>query len=398
MLNRFLKIFERKSDAYAALLGFGLATAAKIAVTPETALRSPSVQAAVRVRRETLGSLPLHLYKSGENKARATDHPLYRLLHDRPNAWTSAAEFVMQIEEDSMLHDHGGFALANRSGGKIVELIRLPPHSMQYRIDPMTLEPIYDLTLANGSKQNYPWQDILHIPNIGNRAPITLAREAIGLAIAMERHAGSLFGNGGRPSGVLKIKGRLNKDAHDRIRNAWNAQHSGESAGGTAILEDGAEFDPITFNSVDLQFQELRAFQVVEISRATGVPPTLLSELGRATWANAEEMSQTFLSFTLLPRTKLWQGAVSRLLSADEQKQFYPEFLVDELVKADIAARYAAYSVAIASRIYNPNEVRAMENKPPYAGGEEYANPHVTPSQAPDPASLVRPKPRAVSA
>ena len=35
----FLKFFERKSDAYDALLGIGMQTAANIAVTPELALK-----------------------------------------------------------------------------------------------------------------------------------------------------------------------------------------------------------------------------------------------------------------------------------------------------------------------------------------------------------------------
>jgi hypothetical protein len=39
MLGRFLKLFERKSDAYEVLLGIGLQTAANIAVTPEIALK-----------------------------------------------------------------------------------------------------------------------------------------------------------------------------------------------------------------------------------------------------------------------------------------------------------------------------------------------------------------------
>ena len=89
-------------------------------------------------------------------------------------------------------------------------------------------------------------------------------------------------------------------------------------------------------------------------------------------------MAQAFLTFTLLPRLKLWTGAISRLLSAEEQAQFVPEFVVDALVQAEIAARFAAYSQAITSRILNPNEVRAMENRAPYAGGEKFENPNVT--------------------
>ena len=45
---------------------------------------------------------------------------------------------------------------------------------------------------------------------------------------------------------------------------------------------------------------------------------------------------------------------------------------------ADIEKRFAAYSSAISSKILNPNEVRAKENLPPYAGGERFENPNTT--------------------
>ena len=108
-------------------------------------------------------------------------------------------------------------------------------------------------------------------------------------------------------------------------------------------------------------------------------------------------MSQSYLSFGLLPRVKIWQGAISRLLSPEDQKIYFAEFMVDELVKADIAARFEAYAKAIASRILNPNEARAKENLPPYVGGEVFANPNIDTGAAAA-QSNQRPKPQAVAA
>lgn len=392
MLGRFLKLFERKSDAYDALLGIGMQTAANIAVTPELALKCTPVYRGVSIRGEVLGSLPFILYQRRDDggKDRATDHPLYKLIHDRPNPWTSATEFVMQLEVDCIT-DGGGYALANRSGDKIVELIRLAPRSVAVDIDDATLEPKYEITLKNGTKRTYRWQDILHVPTLGNVAPIKQGREAIGLCMAMERHAGALFGNGARPAGVLKFKRKLDDAVHGRLMKSWGSGHSGENAGKTAILEDDADFTPLTFNSVDLQFQELRSFQVIEIARVLGVPPNLLMDFGRATWGNAEQMAQGFLTFTLLPRMKLWAGAVSRLLSAEEQAKFVPEFVVDALVQAEIAARFEAYVKAVTNGIFNPNECRALENRAPYAGGEQFRVPMNT--ESPEAASVARPRP-----
>jgi phage portal protein BeeE len=121
------------------------------------------------------------------------------------------------------------------------------------------------------------------------------------------------------------------------------------------------------------------------------VPPVLIADYGRATWSNGEQMAQHFLTFGILPRAKAWQGAIAKLLTAKERKELYPEFNVDELVKADIAARFEAYSKAIAARILNPNEVRAKENLPAYKGGDEFLNPNIEPTQAP----AAKPKPTA---
>jgi phage portal protein BeeE len=65
-----------------------------------------------------------------------------------------------------------------------------------------------------------------------------------------------------------------------------------------------------------------------------------------------------------------------KLFEPDERDDFYSEFLVDDLLKADIAARATAYSQLIAARVLNANEARARENLPPYAGGDTFENPH----------------------
>lgn len=370
------KSLEALAEFFAAANG----TASGIAVSPTKALQCAPVARAVAVRSETLGALPLHLFRRLEDggKERAAGHPLADLLSNRPNGWTSAAQFLMELERDTLMNDAGAFAAANRvDGGRIHELIRLAPGTVAVETD-FSGEPRYLVSQKGGGQRTYPWRDILHIPNIGGVCPIKQAREAIGLCMAMQGHAARIFAAGGRPSGVLKAKRSLNEAVIKRLKTSWSQAHGGENSGGTAVLEDGIEWQAITSTSVDLQFHELRGFQVVEIARALGVPPTLIFDLGRATWANAAEMAQAFLTFTLLARLKLWCGAISRLLTPEEQKTLVPEFVVDGIVMADIEKRFSAYASAISSKILNPNEVRAMENKPPYAGGDVFENPNTT--------------------
>jgi len=401
MFNWLTNIFEQKDAptvGWAALVDASIQTAAGITVSPTTALKCTPVLAGITVRAQTLGSLPIHLYQRNPDggKDRATDHPLHRLLHDRPNPWTSAAGLVVQLEMDAILHG-SGFAVAVRAGGdKIIELIRLEPTSVACESDQAS-EPRYSVTLKGGGQRVYGWQDILHVPALGGLSVIKQSSDAIGLYMALEKHGARIFGNGGRPSGILKYGKRLTKEGLERLRERWTTNHAGDASGKTAVLEDGVEFEPLTFSSVDLQFQELRAFQLVEIARSLGVPPMLIMDFGRATWSNSEQMAQAFLTFTILPRIKVWQGAISRLLSAADQAKYFPEFLVDELVKAAIAERFQAYAVAATNGILSPNEIRSMENRPPYPGGDEFRLPMNT-EQPGQPDSTPTKKPRAIAA
>ncbi|MHC2424132.1 HK97 family phage portal protein [Bradyrhizobium elkanii] len=377
--------------SWQALIDFGAQTAAGILVSPRLADRCPAVNAGKRIRCETLATLSLKMYRrTGDASEEATDHPLYQLLHDRPNGWTSATEFIGSLENDVIDHGHG-YAFANRVNGKIIELIRLDPTSVAVTFDLITMEPTYRVTLSAGPQREYSWRDILHISSWNKRSAVRDCAEAIGLAVALERHAARILGNGARPSGVIKAKNKLTDVAYARLKKSWRNEQSGESAGGTAILEDGAEFEALTFSSVDLQFQEMRNFQILEIGRALGIPPTLLYELGRATWANAEEMGQAFLSFTMLGRCKLWEGAISRLLTEEEQATLYPEFLTDTLVRADLAARFEAFAKACGGPWMAPDEVRAIDNMGPIDGGATLRPPANAVGVTPDNKPAVKP-------
>ena len=369
------KSLEALAEFFAAANG----TASKIAVSPSKALEVVPVRAAVQLRCETLSSLPLRLYRRlpDGGKEKADDHPLYPLLHGRANPWTSSSDFISSLERDSLLTGHG-YALANRVGeGRVAELVRIAPDHVRVEHDAGD-EPKYIVTLKGGTQRTFHWSNILHISSFDGLSAVRQAREAIGIYAALEGHTGRIMANGARPSGVLQTKEKLSEPVLKRLKESWTKFHTGESAGGTAILESGLEFKPLTFSSVDLQFAELRQYQLVEIARAFAVPPILIGDYSRATWSNFEPSAQAYLSFCLVPRIKAWAGAIARLLNPEEQRDLGAEFETGALVQADIAKRFAAYASAISSRILSPNEVRELENRGPYEGGDKFENPNTT--------------------
>jgi HK97 family phage portal protein len=362
------------SNAWA-LIDFGRQVASGVSVTPENAWRCPIVRGAISILSESIAQLPLLVYEVGADgsKVRAQAHPLYELLHAQPNDFTSSYEFRRDLQVDLLLHGHGFAHLGrSRATGAIVELIRIDPRAVALEENDAG-EPLYFVTDRQGVRRQIDRVDMLHITATGRRSPIEDCREAIGLALVMERHQAQLYGNGARPGGVLKMPGRIPQATLERLQQDFAAKWGGLAGSGkTMILEDGAAYEALTFTSVDLQHLELRRFQVNEIARAFRLPPHMLADLERTTHSNAEEMGQQFLQGCLLAHIVNWEQALRRsLLIPEERQRFTIEFLVDGIARAALAPRYEAFSKAIGAGFMSPNEARARENLPPIDGGDD---------------------------
>ena len=361
-------------------------TAAGASVTPETAMHCPAVMACVKVLSESVAQLPLVLYKKSADggKERATNHALYELLANQPNEWTSSYEFRINMQAALSLYGNC-YAFINRdSSGRVVELIYIPPTCVFVQIDTVTMEPSYTVTSLDGASRSYDRNEILHIRNIGVSAashgyvgasPIMSIREAVGLSMALEEHAGRLFSNGARPGGVFNYGKQLSDKILERLRASLSSDYSGgANSAKTLILEDGMQFTPLQFSSVDAQFLELRQFQVVEIARAFRIPLHKIGSLERSTNNNIETQSGEFLSDCLLPILKNWEGVIRRSLLTPEERAagYFVEFDFNDLVRPDIAKRFLAYATAITNGVLNPNECRELENRPAYGGGDVF--------------------------
>lgn len=360
---------------------FALFGAARVAagksVTSTTALRSAATCAAVRVISECAGGLPIHIFRRGTDnkKERDTDHTAAAILSSNANPWTSSTQLRTALQVDALLHDNGGFAKVVRAGGKVKELHRLDPAAVtvEYADDG---EPSYRVRLKGGGEWVLPYTDVVHIQTPG-AAPgrpfclIDAAREAIGVDLVMSEYQGLLFGNGARPSGILRVKKKLNEKAVESLKKSWAAAHGGSKGGGTAVLEDDTEWQAIALNLVDAQFVELRRLAIEEIARIFQVPLTLIGDLNRAVWRNVGELSQQFLTFGLSPWLEVWQSALERVLfTPEERKQYFLEFVTDDLIRTDLAARFTAYQAAVGGPWLVPNEVRAYDNLGPVDGGD----------------------------
>ena len=363
------------------MLGGGAPTATGVAVSVETALRVPAVATAVRTISEAAASLKSKVVQINPDgtETEVEGHPAADLLRGEANEWTSGFELIRSIMVDALCRDQGGVARVTRSSdNRPLEIIRYRPGFINVDYPNDDLQPRYRV---NGVVQDAT--NIIHLRGTFDKAPVTLCREAIGVAIVMERHAAKLFGAGARPGGVVESPMKAGTEAAKKMIAAWRAAMEGvEKSGKTAFLFEDAKWKQMQLSSVDAQFQQLRLFQLQEIARAFNLPATLLGDLTKATWSNSAEMHRQFLQLCLEPWLQALESALRRaLFTKDERKNHAIRFDRDDFTNVDLTARATAISSLRSSMVMTRNEARNWLDLEPVADGDTFENPNTGSSQ-----------------
>jgi len=354
-------------------------------VSTEGALANVTVYACVRLIAESVGMLPLILYRRLEprGKERATSHPLYTLLHQAPNREQTPIELLENMAGHIALWGNAYCEIEFDGAGRRVGLWPLRPDRMTVEVDGDN-QRVYIYQLPSGEYVTLPRYRVWHVRGWGTEAwtgksPIALSREAIGLGLATEAYGARFFGNDSRPGGVLRHPAKLSNEAAKRLRDSWNAAHQGlDNSHRVAVLEEGVEWQQIGIPPEEAQFLETRKFQETQICQIYRVPPHMIGITERSTsWGTGiEQQSIGFLTFTLMPYLLRISQSVSRdLMTPAERRELFAEFLTPALERSDIQARYAAYNTGRTGGWLSVNDIREMENMNPIENGDVYLQP-----------------------
>ncbi len=367
---------------------FGRTTSGKN-VDERSAMQVTTVYACVRILAEAVAGLPLHTYRylSGGAKEKALDHHLYYLLHDEPNPEMTSFVFRETLMSHLLLWGNAYAQIIRNGKGQITALYPLMPNRMT--VDRTSNGKIYYTYLVNDSDnptlkaQGQVYlrkEDVLHIPGLGfdglvGYSPISMAKNAVGMALACEEYGAKFFENGASPSGVLEHPGTI-KDP-DRLRESWNSLFKGSSnSHQIAVLEEGLAFKPIAISPNEAQFLETRKFQIDEIARIFRVPPHMVGDLEKSSFSNIEQQSLEFLKYTLDPWVTRWEQSIHRSLFLESEKRdYFVKFNVDGLLRGDYQSRMNGYAVGIQNGFMSPNDIRSLENMdliPDELGGNLY--------------------------
>jgi HK97 family phage portal protein len=349
-------------------------------VTVDSALQLSTVWSCVRLISETISTLPLGFYEKlpdGSRKA-ATDHPLYELLHNQPNADMTAVQFWEAVVA-SMLLWGNAYVEKARIGKRIVALNFLLPQRMRKRrLSDGSME--YKYLDLDGTLRPIPEDDLVNIPafsldGVNGLTPMSYGAKVFGAARATDEASANVYTTGMRAAGFLKAQGKLDKDQREALRGRLKSFAAGGADAGTVmVLENGTEYQQLAMNPDDSQMLESRQFSVEELCRWFRVPPTMVGHGGAVSnWGTGVEQQLIgFLTFTLRPwLNRIEQSIRKSVLAPAERGRYFAEFGVEGLLRADSEARSKFYSTMTQNGIYTRNEVRALENLPRMDGGDE---------------------------
>lgn len=355
-------------------------------VTPESAITSSGVIAIITLLSQDTSSLPLLLYaRRGRNKFRAADHPYYRLMHDQPNDEMSSMTFRELIASHIVAWGNFYGQMIWNEKGEVTEIWPLRPDRMTVqRVDG---KKIYLYRQWNNEPRPFTTDDILHIPGWGfdglvGYSKISLARNAIGLAISAEKFGSKLFANDARPGVVYMHPGpqALSDTAYGHLQESLKENQGVDNSWKPKILEEGLTIKEIGIPPEDAQFLQTRQFQLAEINRILGpVPPHMIGDIEKSTsWGTGiDSQEQGYVNHTLRPLAVRIEQALNLqlLLKADRDQGYFFEHLFDGLLRGDIAVRYEAYVKAVNNGFMSRNEVRERENLNPRSGLDDILQP-----------------------
>jgi HK97 family phage portal protein len=360
----------------------GTLSATGIRVTPESAKQISAVLACVNKICKTQAMLPANIYThtaDGGSKL-AKSHPLFPVLHSRPNAMQTSFEWRQMMQGHLELRGNAYSEILSSTKRAVDQLVpmhpdRVHPEQLQtgrirYRYnDPLTNQDRY---LAQ--------EQVFHLRNfmdngIMGQSTVTMATDTFGLALAAQDNYGRFLKNDSRTQSVLTGAAFKTKQDKQAFRDDWQEQHTGANRYKVAVLPIGMDIKSVGVSAKDAELLDARKFSRIEICSLFDVPPHLIGETEKtASYASVEQFNIMFATYCILPRLILWEQAIQRSLLFNDTT-YHPRFSMSALLRGDTASRFNAYKIAVENGWMSQNDVRIEEDLNPIPDGDNHWRP-----------------------
>lgn len=359
-----------------------IASAAGITVTPAKAMGVSTVYACVNVVSRGFASLPVKLYRRQEDgsKVEIVDDRRSMMMRVEPNKEMTPFDLSMACQANLTLRNNAYAQILRDHLDRPLELIPIPNDDvLDIRRNSETKKIEY--ILSDGRAM--PQKKILHLKGMSFTGYVgsdltSMAKDSIGLAIALEQSASSFFKNGQRPGLIGKHPGSLSDQAYTRLLKELKEEHGGaDQSWKFLLLEEGLDLVQNRHSQRESQFSESRKDQALEIARYFGVPPHKVGIESNLPRANVEEQNIEFVTDVLGANVVLWEQQLNKWLLTDLEKVqgYFFEYNLDAVQRGNIQSRYEAYSKARQWGWMSVNDIRKRENQNPIENGDIYLEP-----------------------
>jgi HK97 family phage portal protein len=315
----------------------------------EKAMTLPAVSGAVDLISGMIASMPVKLYKrEGENVVEILDDVRTSLLNGDTQDTLNGYELKKNMVSDYLM-SRGGYCFIDKKRNRVRGLFYV---DNLYITTMRNFKPIYkDYVILVEGEQYQPWQFIKLLRNsrygdegIGLTAEVGKALETAYNTLLYQL---GLVKNGGNKRGFLKAKNKLDAASMTALKTAWRNLYNNNEEN-VVILNNGLEFQEASNSSVEMQLDENKK--------------TLQNEIDKIFHIHPDDFWVTFKE-AIYPVLKAFEAALDRdLLLEKEKPNYFFEFDVKEIVKANILERYQAYKLAKEGGFMLVNEIRRSEN------------------------------------
>jgi len=243
---------------------------------------------------------------------RALRSPLIEIFNTKSNDAENAFIFRYRLSSQLLMSSRGAFIEKIKGrDGRLIGLSLLPPQFTAPIPHERTFVAGYEVNLPNGNKILMKKEDVLWVRRPHPLDPyLSLTpMESAGIAIEIENLAKvynrNYLINDGRPGGILVVRGEIDDDDKDELRNRFRGNIG--RAGHTTVIssDEGVDYVDTSANPRDAAYVQMRQIQKEEILAAFGVPESVIGNASGRTFANAAEEHRVFWNETMLPHLDL---------------------------------------------------------------------------------------------
>lgn len=337
-------------------------------VSDERAMQVSAVWSCARLISETIGKLPITVFRGQRWGGRTRDdqHWLALLLR-RPNPWMTGQEFKEGMTLGLVLWGNAYARIHRNDRGQPVSLYPMRPEKMRVeRRGPRGEQVFYLYQHENNAEEVIPADNMLHVKGFGDGwvglSPLGYARATTGAAVAQDDYANKFFTNGGKQPGILSSSKSLTPDQRAQVREAFGDLVR-ESDDDLFVLPADLSFTQIAINPTDAEFLQQRRYSDADIARFFRVPPHLIFDTEKnTTWGTGlEQQNLGFWQYTLEPIITRFEQTIERRVLGSEASAHFVEHDLRDLLRADSKTRAAYLGAMVNNGIMTRNEGRVLE-------------------------------------